>query len=380
MFAKLTKIFSLNLLLAVMLFGVSCSSGPKRVPWLNSESFQVKKIALFLPLSNAGYKNEVKAIKNGFLFAYYRAKKNNHEEYSLVVKDSGDNVTENYDKLANDGVSVVVGPLLKHDVASLLDNEKTFATPILTLSVVPGYYRYGENKKVFHFGISYADEVDNIVQKARAGNLEQSVIVTDNNRNNILLAKTLTKKLTDLKVKVFKNIVYYSPDQFGQEIKNYLVTNNEDGTLNSQKVDAIFILTAFAKAREINPQIKFYQESPIPVYAISSVYSGNINQNEDRDLDGIEFCDMPFILESATNDNFADIESNLQALFGNNFKKYKRFYALGFDAYYLSVSLGKIANYSAIGALTGNIFLDSHQHIFRRLPFAKFTNGLPVLE
>ena len=64
-------------------------------------------------------------------------------------------------------------------------------------------------------------------------------------------------------------------------------------------VDAIFLSGYPQSTRLLNPQLRFYRASRIPVYATPHIYSGRPNPAQDIDLNGISFCDIPWLYEDA---------------------------------------------------------------------------------
>src|SRR5690554_7108230 len=64
-----------------------------------------------------------------------------------------------------------------------------------------------------------------------------------------------------------------------------------------QDADWLFLVALPQQARQIKPTLAFNFASDLPVYSTSHVYSGEPNPSKDRDLNGIVFCDTPWLLD-----------------------------------------------------------------------------------
>jgi len=122
------------------------------------------------------------------------------------------------------------------------------------------------------------------------------------------------------------------------------------------------------------PAFKFHHAADLPVYSTSHVYTGKVNRELDRDLNGLIFCDMPWVLQN---------DSELSKVFTSNWpqqENFTRLFALGIDAYNLVYNLDYLKNkeYAFYDGQTGNIQLDENNRITRKLLWARFENGLPV--
>ncbi len=100
-----------------------------------------------------------------------------------------------------------------------------------------------------------------------------------------------------------------------------------------QDVDALFLAASPSQARQLKPMLAFFFAEDIPVFATSSIYSGFPDPSADRDLDGIEFSTMPWILN---NDN--QLRNSISSQTGASATAL-RMQALGIDSFYLSQRL-----------------------------------------
>jgi outer membrane PBP1 activator LpoA protein len=122
-------------------------------------------------------------------------------------------------------------------------------------------------------------------------------------------------------------------------------------------------------ARQIMPLLRYYFASDVPIYATSSVYSGIENTAKDRDLNGVIFCDMPWVFKH---------QLGQQHHWAEQLNSYNRLYALGMDSFVLSTQLNQLLLFPAIGMndQSGVIYLTKSQKLSRILAFGQFRQGV----
>jgi len=144
-----------------------------------------------------------------------------------------------------------------------------------------------------------------------------------------------------------------------------------------QDVEFVFMLAFPVEARQIRPQLNFHRAAELPVYATSHVYSGKLDANLDRDMDGILFSDMPWVLGRASAQQ--ELRTEIVRLWPEFAEQFLRLYALGVDAYNLIPRLSQLHayRYERINGETGSLGMDEAGRIQRQLLWARFTNGKP---
>src|SRR5690606_13501829 len=140
-------------------------------------------------------------------------------------------------------------------------------------------------------------------------------------------------------------------------------------------VDFIFLAATPQQAQQIKPTLAFQYAGDVPVYATSHLYAGNANQAQMLDLDGIRFCETPWLLgeQSALRQQAGQAWPQANGSLG-------RLYAMGADAYSLATRLQQLQAVPStrIDGLSGQLALTPAQRIERRLPWAEFRNGQVV--
>lgn len=139
-----------------------------------------------------------------------------------------------------------------------------------------------------------------------------------------------------------------------------------------QDVDALFLAASPSQARQLKPMLAFFFAEDIPVYSTSSIYSGFPDPKTDRDLDGIEFSTMPWIL-----DNQNELRNNISNQTGASATAL-RMQALGIDSFYLSQRLIQLheAPDTLYRGVLGKLSKESQGNNLERMQvWAKFIGG-----
>ena len=116
----------------------------------------------------------------------------------------------------------------------------------------------------------------------------------------------------------------------------------------------------------------FHKASDLPVYATSHVFSASGNQDQYNDMNGVRFCETPWLLEPGN-----PLRQQVAAQWPQAAGSLGRLYAMGVDAYTLTSRLGQLKALpdSRIDGLSGSLGMSPTQHVERQLPWAEFVNG-----
>ncbi|PHQ80870.1 MAG: hypothetical protein COB66_03765 [Coxiella sp. (in: Bacteria)] len=352
-------------------------------------------IALLLPLH--GRTGTVgTAIRNGFLAAYYAAEKHQINIPHLKIYDTSDkDITQVYQQATTDGANFIVGPLLKTKLQHLA-NSDAITVPTLALNTLSNAPT--NNKNLFQFGLSPLDEAQQAADRAWQQGKKNAVIITTNSAWGQNIADVFNQTWTHLGGHLVTTL-YTSPDQsLEQQVQQLLQVGlaNKDyaalrTTLNMKMrfiprrrkdVDMIYLIEQPSIARQIVPLLKYYFAGDIPVYSISQIYNGKNNSKIDHDLNGVFFCDMPWVLDPSNESQaLQDLRVQIETIWPLSFSNHKKLYALGIDAYKVTAKLQQMKTLPqfAISGATGDLYLDQASHIYRKLRWSQFRKGTPVL-
>ena len=337
------------------------------------------KIALLLPLSGplSGPGN---AIKDGFMAGYDARPARGALNVSVYDTNAG-SVASLYERALSEGADYVVGPLSKADVTVVA--AMNHPVPTLLLNDLEGHTK----NNAWQFGLSPGNEARQVAAKARKRGLTHALVIAPMGPWGADVVNAFTDQWQASGGDIVDTLSYGPHDDMNASIRNFLHVsdseargkqmqhvlghNIESTPSRRQDFDVIFLLAYPSKARQIMPLLNYYYAGNVPVYATSSVYSGSANSMKDRDLDGIIFCDMPWVFNHQMGTrNWPE-----------QFNSYNRLYALGMDSFSLSNQLNQLILFPALGISdkSGVLYLSGNQQIARILAFGQFRQGLPQM-
>ena len=338
--------------------------------------FPPKQLALLLPMTGP-LAGPGSAVKDGFMAAYEASSARN-AIHVRVYNTNAANVSALYQQALNDGADFVVGPLSKPDVTTVAGMNHP--VPTLLLNDLDS----STKNNAWQFGLSPGNEARQVAANARKHGLTRALVIAPTGTWGTDVVRAFTSQWQasggqvvdtmhygahdDLNIGV-RNFLHVSDSEArGKHLQQMLGHNIESAPSRRQDFDVIFLLAYPSKARQIMPMLKYYYAGDVPVYATSSVYSGSANSMSDRDLDGITFCDMPWVFNHQMGSrNWPE-----------QFNSYNRLYALGMDSFALTSQLNQLILFPALGVSdkSGVLYLSSKQQIARILAFGQFKQGL----
>jgi outer membrane PBP1 activator LpoA protein len=345
-----------------------------------------QQIALLLPftgkLAPLG-----KAIRDGFLATYHQTRASGNPTPNIKTYDSseGNNVGQLYLQAVLDGAQLVIGPLRKEVVDTLLEQVQDFTVPVLALNRARGD-NYPPN--VYQFALAPEDEAQQIAEIAANEGFERALVLTPSSEWGRNIADTFNMHWQKLGGKVIAQAGFNSQaNDYSKIIKDAMQLDLSEkraqklGWLLGDKiefqprrradVDFIFLVARPQEAHAIKPLLAYHYAGNLPVYATSHIYNGIPSPAQDRDIDGVKFVDTPWSLTDQAPEKAAILKEIPQS------RNYQRMYALGVDAYRLYPRLQQMAllGNSRVYGETGSLRLNAAGQIERELLLAVFENG-----
>jgi outer membrane PBP1 activator LpoA protein len=352
------------------------------------------QVAVLLPLTGS-LAIASTAIRDGILAAYYDTAEGERQPV-LRFYDVGANPADaaaRYQQAVADGARFVIGPLRKEAVQSLLQPSQ-LPVPLLTLNTIDS--DAPANPAVYQFGLAPEDEARDAARRAWQDGHRRAISLTPegdwgdrveaafadewSRLGGILLDHPTYDPAQTDHSRVISAALHLDASKARQaNLVRLLGRQLEFEPRRRQDVDFIFLLATPEQARLIRPQLSFFRAQHVPVYSTSHVYTGRPDRSRDFDLDGIRFCDMPWLLEAGGD--WQDLKQSIAERWPDSAASNARLYALGVDAYRIIPYLGRFKSglFGAYHGVTGNLTLDDRQVLHRALVWAQFRNGLPVL-
>ncbi len=341
----------------------------------------IHRIAVLLPLSG---KQRIagEAAQQGLL-AYYQQ----DPSFELHFYDSQ---TVNFSSLADDfsanQIDAVIGPLLKKQVEQYL----ALALPLPTLLLntptetpaQPNYFvlsmQVEDEAKQVAFELAQKKPLKLLLISA-SGNTEkrftdafaaQWFIQTKQVPEILILNKDVS-----LQAQIQQALDVDDSRERVNKIKAIVKHKVEDETRNRRDIDMIFLVADAQETRLLKPYIDV-NTSPfaniIPVYASSRSHDV-LNDNKDvRDLAGLSFTDMPWLVPSPTRNH--QLWQQVSTLWPERATTLQRIFAMGYDSIPLLANSLQLSQqpYKRFNGQTGTIQA-KQQILVRSLAWAKYT-------
>jgi len=349
-------------IVALLTLYVSCFTSASAEPQLSVEP-SGSHIALILPLASPLYGGVADAVRQGFNAAVDLENSGRRSPlpirvYSATEEDG--EIIHLFRKAVDNGAFAVVAAITR-DGAKLLSAERDIFVPTLVLNSISGVVAH----RLYSFGMAIEGEAQQVARLARREGFSRAIVITTRSQ--------LSKRLQF----AFEQ-EWYPAGEIEQEIEfvddstelKSLVESygvDEEGVVVLPADTMVFVATDAKSAREIRP----YLPNKMSVYATSQVFSGGDNTLENYDLNGVQFVDMPWLLQADHPAGMTYARANPPFPVVN-----ERFYALGIDAFRLiQVLLGNdVESALPLDGVSGQIRLDGQ--VFQRVPIsARFTDG-----
>lgn len=326
---------------------------------LEAQSYQ--SVALVLP-TRGDNQYVFDAIRDGFIAAHYQQAAQGTPVPQLHFYDSGKlaSLDGMYQQALQDQVQFIVGPWEKEQVKLLAQKG---SVPIPTLALNYADNQVNNNPELYQYGLAAEDEAQDAARLAWENGLTKAAIITPQGDWGNRVQQAFSSAFTQLGGEVIGSKAI---------ARNMAVTsqlNDFGGKLEQANIVFIAAPTQYALALK---QTLARKSLNLPIYATSAINPGNLSADVIQQLDGIIFCEVPWLLNSNS-----EVYNNVIRQWPQSLGSLGRFYAMGIDAYQLTGRLSQLKNMpsSQIAGLSGALSLVDGQQIQRHLLWAAFTNG-----
>lgn len=338
-----------------------------------------QRIALLLPLSGK-LAPAARAIRDGYLAAHYATPA---PRPALQIMDSNRyaSAPEAYQQAVADGAELIIGPLAKSRVAQLQGLIER-PVPIIALNRGDSLTLASDTASpLLQLSLAAEDEVRAIADTAFSTGARSALIIRPSGSRSDKLESALRQRWQALGGQIVATASYsaqgdYSSaiksalalpasEQRARDIRQILAAEVEQMPRRRQDIDSVFLLARnAAQARSIKPLLAYHYAGSLPIYATSAIYSGRADPR-DRDLNGIQFVDLPWLLNGNGTLEHQLADSGQQP----------RLNALGAEAYRLQQAL-PVSAITVIAGHTGILTIDSLGQVHREPTPVKFDRGI----
>jgi len=281
---------------------------------------------------------------------------------------------------------LVIGPLDKRRVADYVDLMPDI--PTLALNNLPEDF-FSREKPVLGLSLNVEDEATQAGIKALQEGHQNAMILVPNSTwgdragfafskfweaegGEVINFKSYGDSTTHADL-LEKSLQVDQSNKRKADLQRLLGKIIEFTPRRRQDVDALFLAASPNQARELKPMLAFFFAEDIPVYSTSSVYSGLADSKADRDLDGIKFSTLPWIMEPKNNLRKSIAQNTTPTATGLKMQ------AIGIDSYYLSQRLKQFleASDTLYRGVIGKLGRDPESNnLDRKQIWAEFKKGL----
>lgn len=307
------------------------------------------------------------AVRDGFFTAYFHTPATREQRASIKVYDTGgtaDGSMAAYRQAVADGASLVVGPLSRGAVSALF-SQASLPVPVLALNHAQGNQPVPAGSAEFAL-LPEAEGAQLAARMATAG-LHAAIVFRGGDDTAQRTFTAFKVEFESLGGQVASDIVL---EQGAVDFKGQI----QAALAGSGSETGIVALLRPTQARLLLPQLRLAR-STLPVFSTSMVYSGDENAAADNDLDGVQFCDEPWLYDAQAGlPNRATLASQLSTAGGPA----ARLFAFGMDAYALMPYLGWLRSHpgSYLAGATGQLTMDAFGYVQRTPIWVQFQGGV----
>jgi hypothetical protein len=341
---------------------------------------QPAAVALLLPLSGKQQAAGI-AVRDGFLAGYLD--RPDVAPRVLVYDTASLGAASAYQKAIGDGAQVVVGPLMRDDVAIVAAGPM----PIPTLAL--NSFASGTPPPfLFQFTLDPEQEARATARRIATDGHVRGIALFPRSSWGERVHAAFTGELQSLGLEL-TGVQFYDPGarDFSGPLRAALGRyggagdRGKDGqpvARSSSAESAVgpqfaFVAASAQAARALRPQLRFQMTYDLPVYATSDAWDPSTRAASD--LEGLIFPEMPWILyggQGATT-----LWNVLQREWASEGRGRLRLYAFGYDAVGLMAELRAGRTTGTVDGLTGRLSFGPEGRVQRELDWARIEEGRP---
>lgn len=314
---------------------------------------QVPHVALLLPVNSKIYGRHATTLRDGFRAAAKTQGRTPIPVREYAVSENVANVLEGYRAAVAAGAQVIVGPLTRDAVTALAFGEPV-PVPTLALNVPDNTGRNPGN--LYLLSLQIETEARQVAQIAWRDGRRNAVTISGSSPLERRMQAAFVGEFMRLGGGVAADVAY-APDP------GKLKAIARSGST----ADMYFLALGYTEARIVRSYL-----AATPVYATSSAHAGDQGPLAGFDLAGVNFIDMPWLLEP--NHAAVMVYARPKSL---GTMALERFYALGIDAWRIAQLLLTGVRDIRLDGVTGQLRLGADGDIERELVAGRYSEGRP---
>jgi outer membrane PBP1 activator LpoA protein len=346
-------------------------------------------IALLLPLSGKA-QPAASAVRDGFAAAWFASGAAEGRTH-IEVYDTTTGAAAAYQRALGDGARIVVGPLLKEEVAAIVAAQPA-GLPVPTLALNAAFPPGATTPSfLYQYALDPEQEARAVAHRIADDGFARGVALFPQSSWGTRVHDAFVEELQRIGTVTLMSTQYYEPgakdfseplraalgrfggagDRSGDHSKTTPPARDAAAEQASGPQFA-FVAATPPTARAIRPQLRFQMTYDLAVYATSDAWEPSVRTA--ADMDGLVFPELPWVLYGGQG--APALWSALQQEWSTHARGRLRLYAFGYDAFRLAQQLATGATFVTLDGLTGNLELSRDDgRVHRGLHFARVEGG-----
>ena len=378
----------------------------------------LRQVAVLLP-DQGRYAAPADAVRDGIIASWQQQPDRERPELRFYgVPEAAEQVTAVYRNAVAAGADAIIGPLRKEAITALV-NAAAINVPTLALNRLPvadprqttQTTAPANNQpaaqaavqppaqvnnpparlpaKLYQFGLAPEDEAYAAAKQAASDGLYQAVVLAPTGAKGDRIVAAFQNGLVDYggilleqqRYDTSKESPFTSPIKAvlnldasasrRKRLENLLGENLEFEPATRSDIDYVFLYARPVNARQIIPQLAFFDATKLPIYATADAFDGVPN----RDVEGLIYPTTPW--QSTPDPQLSQTRLLIEQYRGDMIRSFDRLYALGIDAYQVLPRLPQLRRFSRqrIGGASGHIGVTPGGMVTRDPLWARIRHG-----
>lgn len=349
-------------------------------------------VALLLPLTGRQH-SAADAVRDGFIAAWFASASRDARVRVEMYDTAVQGAAAAYARALAGGAQVVVGPLLKEEIAAVV-NAQPSGLPVPTLALNSGIAP-GQAPPAFlyQFALDPEHEARAVARRIAEDGLTRGIALFPANSWGQRVHDAFVDELQRAGTVMLASPQFYAPGakDFSGPLRAALGRFGGAGDRPANRTRPLpgrdpaaeraagpqfaFIAATPQAARAIRPQLRFQMTYDLAVYSTSDAWEPSVRAA--ADLEGMTFPEMPWLLDAGQG--APELWDALQQDWSARVRGRMRLYAFGYDAFRLARQLAGGAPVIGLQGLTGTLEVDGGDgRVRRNLQFARIEGGRPL--
>ena len=350
------------------------------------EPYTVNNLGVFLPLSGNN-RSLGEAVKFGVMAALDK-----HRFANIHFLDANASEEELLEAISAADLDFAIGPLLKANI-------NRFEQQALLEGIATIYLNRSDLARQsadhFYFALAPEHELEQALQHFMAQGFKKPLLLASNDRAGTRLTQHFSQQWLQYNEQAPLVGLFADNKEMESAITNLLEVGNsearidvinslfkekvESETRSRRDIDVIYLLADATQTRLLKPYLDVNVSTfveRIPLYASSKSHSTQIDASDKRDLNGLYFTELPWMLPQTGMTNLANrqLKETVQSLWPNHADIEMRLFAMGYDAVSVIPQLRQLSMLPGkeVVGLTGNLSVNNAGELVRQLAWAKY--------